>query len=141
MGYSTQWLFKGTVVYIRYFDSVSLEEISTSGLEILRLLDDMPEYKRASLILDGTQVHDYPRNLKALRNAVSPSVFARINWMILISDDYFQNHIASIFARLFNVRFHVSANLKDAYHFLQVLAAVPPPQDWPNAVGDTMPLR
>lgn len=141
MGVTSQWLFKGTVIYIRYFDIVSLEEISESGIESVAMLENFSQYSRVSVILDGTQVLDYPRNLKALRNVLSPALFARTHWMILVSNDYFQSHIASIFARLFHVRFHVSANLKEAYHFLQVMAAVPPPQDWPNAVNDTMPLR
>ena len=141
MSARSQWLFKGTVIYSRFSDEVSLEDIAENSQQLLRLLDESPASVRVNLIMDGQHVHFYPRNIKALRNVISPAVFARVEWLILISDDYFQQHISQIFARLFQVRFHTSPNLRDAYHFLQVQMAVPPPQHWPDGIGDTMPMR
>jgi hypothetical protein len=141
MSATTQWLFKGTVIYIRFSEEVSLEDISENGQSLMNLLNEQPASGRVSIILDSTEVIHYPRNIKALRNAVNPAVFSRVGWLLLVSDDFFHQHISQIFARLFQVRFHTSANLRDAYQFLQAQMAVPPPQDWPDGVGDTMPMR
>jgi hypothetical protein len=141
MGATTQWLFKGTVIYMRFYDEVSLADIADSGAEAMSLFNELPKMGQVNLIVDGNAVQHYPRNLKVLRNAINAALFARVNWFILVSDDYFQHHIAEIFARLFQVRFHVSPNLRDAYRFLQDRMSVPPPQDWPREVSDTMPTR
>lgn len=141
MGATTQWLFKGTVIYTRFFEEVSLEEIAENGAEHMRLINEITHDGRVNLIIDSVAVQHYPRNLKALRKALNPALFARTDWLILISSDYFHQHMAQIFARLFQVRFHASPNLRDAYHFLQERMAVPPPQDWPAGINDTMPTR
>jgi hypothetical protein len=141
MSATTQWLFKGTVIYTRFSDEVSLQDISENGQTLMNLLTENPSSGRVSIIIDASEVIHYPRNIKALRNAINPAVFSRVGWLLLVSDDFFHQHISQIFARLFQVRFHTSSNLRDAYHFLQVQTAVPPPQEWPDGVGDTMPTR
>jgi hypothetical protein len=141
MGMTTQWLFKGTVIYTRFFDEISLQDIAESGLQHMMLLNEMPSARRVNFIVDTSTLEHYPRNLKALRNALNPAVFARTDWLILITEDYFHKHIAQIFARLFEIRFHVSLNLSDAYLFLQDRRSVPPPQNWPLDAADTMPTR
>lgn len=141
MAATVQWLFKGQVLYTRFFDMVSLEDIAQSGIEGLALLNESPHYERISLILDAKEVLHYPRNLKALRNVLNPPLLGRTEWMILISEDYFQQHIAQIFSRLFQTRFHPASSLKEAYQFLQYQLAVPAPQHWPESSLETIPLR
>lgn len=141
MGTKSQWLFKGQVIYTRYFDNVSLEDVAKTSLDGLCLLNEAAQIGQVNLILDSSAVLDYPRNLSALRQAMSPAFFARIDWLILISEDFFHRHIAQIFAQLFHMRFHTSSNLREAYRFLQQQMAVPPPQAWPDDSAETMPHR
>ena len=141
MGTTSQWLLKGQVIYNRFFDDVSLEDIANSGLENMRLLNDAPPCNRINLIMDGQSIQAYPRNLKHIRTVLNPALFARTDCLILVSDDIFQRHLGQFFAQLFHVRFYAASSLSEAYHFLEMQMAVAPSQCWPQESNGTIHLR
>lgn len=135
------WLLKGSVLYTYFSGDVTLDEILECSKEQARLVEQFPDQKSIHYIMDVLQVQEYPRNLAALRVYARPFTTKRAGWLILISTDFFQQHLCNILTRIIGIKTQTCATLSEAYAFLQQIDTISQPEDWPDTVDDTMPQR
>ena len=141
MAVSVQWLLRGKVLYSRFLGNVEYEDVQEIGEKQIACFADYPHASSFQLIMDGSLAKEYPRSPMLIRQYIDARAFERVDWFVIVTQDYFQQHIAQIFSHLFRTRFHASPTLLEAYRFLQARGAVSLLQSWPENINDTMPQR
>lgn len=141
MTVSSKWLIPGKVLYTYFAGEMLADDISYFSEEQAKLIAQYPDSEKFHYIVDATQVSEYPRNIAALRAYMRPFNTHRAGWFILLTTDFYPQHLYSLLMRIMQVRSHTCATLSEAYQFLQQVDAIPNPEDWPDTVDDTMPYR
>ena len=141
MAVSSKWLIPGKVLYAFFSGEMLEDDITYFSKEQAKLIEQYPDTDVFHYIVDATQVSEYPRNIAALRAYMRPFNTNRAGWFILLTTDFYPQHLYSLLMRIMQVRSHSCATLSEAYQFLQNVDSIPEPDDWPDEVDDTMPYR
>jgi len=141
MSFERRWLLKDRVCYIQFTATIALADVKELSSRHQALSVANERRNPIHYIVDTTKVIDYPRDIRSINRQLAGRITG-IGWMLMITNDYFIEHLCNVFAQLFHFNVRMSSSLKDAYRFLQSIdEVVSLPQSWPDNIHDTMPIR
>lgn len=140
MSFEKRWLLKDRVCYIQFAETITVDDIKELSYDHEALVSANKQGSRVHYILNTEEVGDYPKNVRSIKRYL-PGRITGVGWVLLISNDFFINHLSNIFGQLFHFDVKSVVSLKHAYRFLQSIDEVSLPQSWPEDIHDTMPMR
>lgn len=141
MPVNVKWLLSGSIIYSSYSGDVSLDDIEMASKQKTKMVQEKASNNAFHLIVDTRDIIHYPRNVAAIHARMRSFSNSRIGWIIIVTDNFYIQHLGAIFARLMNTRMHPCETLKEAYQFLQQVDGTSAPDEWPDDIDDTMPQR
>lgn len=116
MPYSIEWLIEKRVFLLEVQEDVSIGELQS-------LIDDYKSWTESGIppvhaFIDATQLADYPKRIRDIRQLLPALNDEQVGWVILISHNTFINLLSSILLRLNQVRFRTYRSRDECLEFL-----------------------
>lgn len=141
MAITIQWLKTGAILYTHFSGEITGDDIFAFSEKQAGLVQAYPLTQTFHYINDFSQVTSFPHSIAVLRASMRPFNTYRAGWFIVLTTDFYQEHLCNLLTRIMKIRSYTCPTITDAYHFLQKVNNVPLPDDWPESVDDTMPQR
>ncbi|MEM9954300.1 MAG: hypothetical protein AAF846_22005 [Chloroflexota bacterium] len=138
MSYEKQWLLENRVCYVKFGHHITLEDVTTISGEHHEWYLQNQSTKRVHYLMDMSRVETYPRNVFEINRAFI-GTFMQVDWIILVTQDYFVTYLGNIFATKFGFKIKSASSVTEAYRYLQMADGIPEPQRW-YSLDDTIPI-
>lgn len=128
MPFILKWLIEDQVRYIKLGNTVTLKDVEHLSTEHQNWVDGVSSATSTNFVIDASLLTEYPRNVRAVKNNLSGHI-TNLDWMIIITDDFFLHHMTNIFGQLFSFKVKAVASLEDASVFLYTATDIILPDD------------
>lgn len=135
MAFQKYWLLTDRVCYIQFENQITLDDIrQVSTMHEAFILNRKSEHP-IHYIVDNRQVKKYPRDIRSINRQITGRMLG-MGWMMLISDDFFIEHLSNILGQLFHFNVRVTGSVHQAYHYLQSIEQLPELGDWSDYINE-----
>ena len=140
MAIKAMWLLGNNVLLFKVSGVITLDNIAYVTEKYETWLSKAPQDAQLHFIFDLKDITTYPREVDTIRS-VLPRRMDKLGWTLVITDDFYLEHLAGLFGKMLGFSARTSPSVVDAYRFLQSNKDISLPQDWPDNIDDTMPKR
>ncbi|MEL6310079.1 MAG: hypothetical protein AAFQ52_18215, partial [Chloroflexota bacterium] len=134
------WLLPNHVLLFKASNVLSLDDIAYIAEKYQVWHTSASRDAQLHFIVDLKEVTAYPREVETIRTVLNRRM-DKLGWALVITDDFYLEHLAGLFGRLLGFTAKKSASATEAYRFLQSHKDVSLPHNWPDNIDDTMPRR
>ncbi|MEO0563190.1 MAG: hypothetical protein AAF125_13870 [Chloroflexota bacterium] len=121
MGIDLKWLVADRVIFGRYYNTISLEELRSGMNHIADMIDETEPPTIVHTLIDNADLLDYPRNPLELREASRKLLaYPRYGWLLVYGHTPpFTQFIIRVAISIFGVQYRVFNTRAEAIAFLK----------------------